>query len=253
MSSIELIGLFTDCLTTARAGFLSKGSRNAIPLPTGRLRRWGAANRQSRCVALVHKRSRRRLLPAQGTVEYFHHTGLKTGAPCPVYAAAEAWSGIRAGPMPKAYRIEPRSAVTIRGLILRRSRSNTRSARPQSDIASAPGESACFYAPDLVRIHDQREALAGHSLVYRRRSLDIAPDRTRARARRSSDMPRFECSWSGAAMKAFTGRSFLTADQKLWPAGNGLQSGSCAPSVRTVTLTPRSPMMGYPLRSDAFP
>jgi hypothetical protein len=116
MSSIELIGLFTDCLTTARAGFLSKGSRNAIPLPTGRLRRWGAANRQSRCVALVHKRSRRRLLPAQGTVEYFHHTGLKTGAPCPVYAAAEAWSGIRAGPMPKAYRIEPRSAVTICGI-----------------------------------------------------------------------------------------------------------------------------------------
>ena len=55
MSSIELIDWSTGCLMTGRAWFFSYVSLNAIPLPTGRRNRCGAANLHKRSGALLYK------------------------------------------------------------------------------------------------------------------------------------------------------------------------------------------------------
>jgi hypothetical protein len=83
MSSIELINLSTGCLTKPPVEFFSSVSRNAIPLPTGRLPRCGADNCNRRCGSRLHKLVMRSTLgtlitAAQGIVEYFYHT---TSAP----------------------------------------------------------------------------------------------------------------------------------------------------------------------------
>jgi phosphoribosyl 1,2-cyclic phosphodiesterase len=90
-----------------------------------------------------------------------HASGLKMGAPCPVYATEEAWSGIRAGPMPEAHQIETRSSIKICGIDFEAFPVEHSLRAPAVGYRVSAGRTSVFYAPDLVRIRDQHEALAG--------------------------------------------------------------------------------------------
>ena len=93
-----------------------------------------------------------------------HAEGLQFGAPCPVYASAEAWRLLSAYPIAAPRTVHPKRLVREIGLSIR--------AYPlvHSLLAPAVGYrvegdgAAFFYAPDVVAIIDPEAALRGVDL-----------------------------------------------------------------------------------------
>lgn len=93
-----------------------------------------------------------------------HAAGLKTGVRCPVYATAETWSSLCRAPVAVKKIVEPRSPFELFAIGFE--------AFPVAHSIRAPavgyritvGRSSIFYVPDLVRIHDQADALRGINL-----------------------------------------------------------------------------------------
>lgn len=90
-----------------------------------------------------------------------HAWGLKNGAPCPVYATAEAWRAIEKFPLPERVTIEPRRHFRIGSLILEAFRVEHSLRAPAVGYRITAGRTAIFYVPDLVYIYEPHEALAG--------------------------------------------------------------------------------------------
>jgi phosphoribosyl 1,2-cyclic phosphodiesterase len=93
-----------------------------------------------------------------------HAAGLKHGAPCPVYATADAWRTIRRYPVDERVEVAPHTPLALLGLEVE--------AVPVEHSLRAPAVgyrvddqgSSLFYAPDLVSISAPEAALRGLSL-----------------------------------------------------------------------------------------
>lgn len=90
-----------------------------------------------------------------------HAGGLRGGAPCPVYATAETWAGIRRYPIEKRETVEPRRPFTVRGITLEAFTLEHSLRAPAVGYRITAGTATVFYAPDVVSIRDRREALGG--------------------------------------------------------------------------------------------
>ena len=93
-----------------------------------------------------------------------HASGLKSGAPCPVYATKETWSKIRSGLIAAKKVIEPRLPVELVGIEFEAFPVEHSVLAPAVGYRITAGHRSLFYVPDLVRIHDQAQALHGLQL-----------------------------------------------------------------------------------------
>lgn len=93
-----------------------------------------------------------------------HAGGLKAGAPCPVYATAETWSGIRVGTVPQRCVIELRSELEILGITFEAFPVEHSIRAPAVGYRMTGGKSCAFYVPDVSGIRCRHEALAGIQL-----------------------------------------------------------------------------------------
>jgi phosphoribosyl 1,2-cyclic phosphodiesterase len=90
-----------------------------------------------------------------------HARGLKNGAPCPVFATQETWERIDTYPLNERHAVLPRKPVAVGGLVLEAFPVQHSIRAPAVGYRISAGGLAVFYVPDLVFIHDRREALAG--------------------------------------------------------------------------------------------
>lgn len=88
-----------------------------------------------------------------------HAAGLKSGAPCPVYATAETWSRIRTGAIAAKSVIRPRRPVELFGIVFEAFPVEHSIRAPAVGYRVTAGRRSIFYVPDLVRIRNQAEAL----------------------------------------------------------------------------------------------
>lgn len=90
-----------------------------------------------------------------------HADGLKNGVSCPVFATQESWNTMRPGPIPERAVVEPRCPFDIHGIRFEAFPVEHSLRAPAMGYRISTDRTALFYAPDIVRIHDQQEALAG--------------------------------------------------------------------------------------------
>jgi phosphoribosyl 1,2-cyclic phosphodiesterase len=93
-----------------------------------------------------------------------HAAGLQDGAPCPVYAPAETWSAIDRYPIAERAIVEPRRPLKVLGLEFEAFPVEHSLRAPAVGYRLTAGRAVDFYAPDLVSIGDEREALSGLDL-----------------------------------------------------------------------------------------
>lgn len=93
-----------------------------------------------------------------------HAAGLRDGAPCPVYATAEAWSAIQRYPIADRGVVEPRRPLRVLGIELEAFPVEHSLRAPAVGYRVTAGRAVIFYAPDLVSIGDEHEALSGLDL-----------------------------------------------------------------------------------------
>ena len=89
-----------------------------------------------------------------------HAGGLKNGASCPVFATQESWKTLRPGPILERAIVEPRCPFDISGIHFEGFPIEHSLRAPAVGYRISTDRAALFYAPDIVRIHDQQEALA---------------------------------------------------------------------------------------------
>lgn len=92
-----------------------------------------------------------------------HAFGLADGAPGPVYATAESWSGIEQYPIPARDRhlVKPRKPFTVQGIRFEAFPVAHSIRAPAVGYRISAGKAMIFYAPDLVFIPDRADALHG--------------------------------------------------------------------------------------------
>jgi len=93
-----------------------------------------------------------------------HAGGLQRGAPCPVYATEETWRGLEGYPVTERVTVAPRAPFFIYGIAVEAFRVEHSIRAPAAGYRVTAGRRAMFYAPDLVYIYEQHEALAGIQL-----------------------------------------------------------------------------------------
>jgi phosphoribosyl 1,2-cyclic phosphodiesterase len=93
-----------------------------------------------------------------------HAAGLRDGAPCPVYAPAEVWSAIDRYPIADRGIVEPRRPLAVLGIEFEAFPVEHSLRAPAVGYRVAAGRAVIFYAPDLVSIGDEQEALSGLDL-----------------------------------------------------------------------------------------
>jgi phosphoribosyl 1,2-cyclic phosphodiesterase len=93
-----------------------------------------------------------------------HAAGLRDDAPCPVYAPADTWSAIERYPLAERAVVEPRRPLTVLGIEFEAFPVEHSLRAPAVGYRVSAGRAAIFYAPDLVSIVDEREALSGLDL-----------------------------------------------------------------------------------------
>ena len=90
-----------------------------------------------------------------------HAYGLKSGAPCPVYATRDTWRKIRAGSIVTKKVIRPRVPVELFGIEFEAFSVEHSIRAPAVGYRITAGHHSVFYVPDVVRIHDPAQALQG--------------------------------------------------------------------------------------------
>ena len=93
-----------------------------------------------------------------------HAAGLRNGAPCPVYAPAETWSAINWYAIAERVVIEPRRPLGVLGIEFEAFPVEHSLRAPAVGYRISAGRAAIFYAPDLVSIVDEQDALSGLDL-----------------------------------------------------------------------------------------
>ena len=93
-----------------------------------------------------------------------HAGGLENGAPCPVYATAEAWRTLADFPIEKRRTVVPRKPFTVRGITFEAFTVEHSIRAPAVGYRVTAGVVTIFYVPDLVYIHQRDAALQGAKL-----------------------------------------------------------------------------------------
>ncbi len=93
-----------------------------------------------------------------------HVGGLKSGAPCPVYATADTFTRIKRYPIDKKIIVFPNIPFTVGSLTLTAFSLEHSLNAPAVGYRITQNGSVFFYAPDLVSIIDKNKALPGVSL-----------------------------------------------------------------------------------------
>ena len=93
-----------------------------------------------------------------------HVAGLKTGAFCPVYAAAETWSRICTARIASKVVIRSRCRFELFGIGFEAFPVEHSIRAPAVGYRITAGRHSVFYVPDLVQIRDRSEALRAISL-----------------------------------------------------------------------------------------
>lgn len=93
-----------------------------------------------------------------------HVFGLKQGAPCPVYAAEEAWEKMKSFQVEERVPLKPRKPVDIGRIVFEAFPVEHSTRAPAVGYRIAAGGAEIFYVPDVVYIHDRKEALKGVKL-----------------------------------------------------------------------------------------
>jgi phosphoribosyl 1,2-cyclic phosphodiesterase len=91
-----------------------------------------------------------------------HAWGLREGAPCPVYASRESWeAGLQRYPLRSFIMVEPRRPLEVENMIVEYFPVDHSSRAPAGGYRLTAGRVSVFYAPDVIYIHDRRDALEG--------------------------------------------------------------------------------------------
>ncbi len=93
-----------------------------------------------------------------------HAAGLVDGAPCPVWATREVWSGLPALPHLQRRILLPRKVRRVAGLSIRAFPVAHSIRAPAVGYRVAGGGACFFYVPDVVAIPRERQALFGVDL-----------------------------------------------------------------------------------------
>jgi len=93
-----------------------------------------------------------------------HAGGLKRGAPCPVYATAQGWSGLKRYPIRDRETMVPRQPMRIGNIEFEAFSVEHSLIAPAVGYPITSGGVAIFYVPDLVSVHERHEALSGIQL-----------------------------------------------------------------------------------------
>lgn len=89
-----------------------------------------------------------------------HAGGLKHGVSSPVFATQESWNTMQPGPIPERAMVESRTPFDIRCIRFEAFPLEHSLRAPAVGYRISTARTALFYAPDMVRIRDQQEALA---------------------------------------------------------------------------------------------
>jgi phosphoribosyl 1,2-cyclic phosphodiesterase len=90
-----------------------------------------------------------------------HAWGLKEGAPCPVYATAEAWETMDGYDLAEREVLVPRQPTEIEGLTFEAFPVDHSTRAPAVGYRITAGAVTVFYVPDVVWIRDREAALSG--------------------------------------------------------------------------------------------
>lgn len=90
-----------------------------------------------------------------------HAWGLNAGAPCDVFATAETWKCIGGYPITQRQIIKPRLPFDIFGVIFEAFVVEHSVRCPCVGFRVVTQETAIFYCPDVVYIHERQDALSG--------------------------------------------------------------------------------------------
>jgi phosphoribosyl 1,2-cyclic phosphodiesterase len=93
-----------------------------------------------------------------------HAGGLRRGAPCPVYATDATWQALRRFPIRDREVAGIREPLRIGGIRFDAFALEHSLRAPAVGYRIAAGRASLFYAPDVVSIHDEHEALEGIGL-----------------------------------------------------------------------------------------
>lgn len=93
-----------------------------------------------------------------------HAWGLKEGAPCSVHATKEAWQLMEGYEIKDRWVVEHRRATEIEGMVFEAFPVEHSTRAPAVGYRISAGKVTIFYAPDVVYVHDRREALSGARL-----------------------------------------------------------------------------------------
>jgi len=93
-----------------------------------------------------------------------HAGGLAHGFPAPVYASAETLAHIKRYPLENSIAIKPRTIVTIGSLTIEPFAVYHSLISPALGFRITGGKRSLFYAPDLISIIDERDALSSTDL-----------------------------------------------------------------------------------------
>jgi glyoxylase-like metal-dependent hydrolase (beta-lactamase superfamily II) len=149
------------------------GTRGEIEARTRRQRRHGSLLvGYRRCEVMIDcgldwRGSVDRLRPAAIVLTHAHpdhSAGLRDGVPCPVYAPAETLNLIDRYPIAEPATVEPRRPVAVLGIAFEAFPVDHSLRAPAVGYRITAGCAAIFYAPDLVSIVDEQEALSGLDL-----------------------------------------------------------------------------------------
>jgi phosphoribosyl 1,2-cyclic phosphodiesterase len=93
-----------------------------------------------------------------------HASGLRGGCPWPVYAGEETWTALARYPLAERRVVRPRRPERIAGMTVEAFRLEHSLRAPAVGYRIAGGRRVIFYAPDVVAVEQQADALAGLDL-----------------------------------------------------------------------------------------
>jgi phosphoribosyl 1,2-cyclic phosphodiesterase len=88
-----------------------------------------------------------------------HASGLRNGAPCPVYATAETWQVLAVYPIPERRIIPQREPIDVRGIVFEAFPVEHSTRAPAVGYRITADRWSVFYVPDVVAIPDPAAAL----------------------------------------------------------------------------------------------
>lgn len=183
-----------------------------------------------------------------------HAAGLRDGAPCPVYATEETWSAIGRYPIAKREVVEPRQPMLVLGIEFEAFPVEHSLRAPTVGYRVTAGRAVIFYAPDLVTVVDEKEALSGlnfyvgdgaavtRSIVRRRNGRAIGHASIRAQldwCARAGFPARSSPIAAPRSSRATPGRPLPPSARSAGSAVSrrgSCMTGSNSPSVRTARL-----------------